>query len=203
MQIRRRLTAKLRWELKKLLWYSNTTPEDRLVQGRGTYGASRATVIYDDSTAGMVRIGNYCSIAANVEFLLTGNHRTDWVTTYPIRTMYGMDGAGHDGHPWTKGDIVIGNDVWVGTGAKVLNGVTIGNGAVVAAYSVVVGDVPPYGIVAGVPATLKRFRFPEDVRDGLERTAWWDWSEDTVRERVADLCSPDVEAFVAKYEIGR
>ena len=150
-----------------------------------------------------VRIGGFSSIALDVEMMPGGNHRTDWVTTFPFRSIFELPGAYEDGVPWAKGDIVVGNDVWIGRGAKVLGGVTIGDGAVVGAYSVVTKDVEPYSIVAGHPAQHRRFRFEPEVRAALLRIAWWNWSDAVLAERVAELSSTDIGAFVERYDPAR
>lgn len=166
--------------------------------GRHTYAQPRAHFYAGDSVK--VRIGSFCSIAKDVELLPGGNHHPEWVSTFPFRIEFGLPGAFEDGQPWSKGDINIGNDVWIGRGARILGGVTIGDGAVVAAYSVVAKDVLPYSIVAGNPAQHRRFRFGVDTRKSLRRIAWWDWSDELLAARVADLCSSDVETFIEKYD---
>jgi virginiamycin A acetyltransferase len=123
-------------------------------------------------------IGRFCAIASKVRFLMPGaNHADLGPSTFPF---------GIFGPPWdttmdlvmsapSRGDTVVGHDVWIGYGAVILPGVEIGHGAVVAAASVVASDVPPYAIVAGNPARVIRSRFsPEDV-ELLLRAAWWDW----------------------------
>ncbi len=126
-----------------------------------------------------------------------GNHRIDWVTTFPFRAVYGLEGAYADGHPETKGDIEIGSDVWIGRGARVMSGVTIGHGAVVAAYSVVTKDVRPYAIVAGVPASERRRRFTDEQITALLQIAWWDWPMGRILASVPILCAGRIEEFVA------
>lgn len=148
--------------------------------------------------SGRVRIGRYCSIADAVELMPGGNRNHRLVSTYPFRILMDLPGAYEDGQPWTKGDIVIGNDVWIGRGAAVLSGVTIGDGAVVAAYSVVTRDVRPYAIVAGVPAREVRRRFPDEDVERLLATRWWDLPEPEIRELAMLLSSEDVGAFCEK-----
>jgi acetyltransferase-like isoleucine patch superfamily enzyme len=150
-----------------------------------------------------LRIGAYCSIAANVTIVLGGEHRTDWVTTSPLRILNDLPDAWADGHPASKGDIAIGNDVWIGLGSTILSGVTIGDGAVIGAGSVVATDVPAYAVVGGNPARVIRYRFPEEVREALQRIAWWDWPHDRVIASVDLLCSTDVEGFVRAHDPAR
>jgi acetyltransferase-like isoleucine patch superfamily enzyme len=163
--------------------------------GRGTYGSPTVRRWGAD---GQLRIGSFCSFAERVEILLGGEHRTEWITTYPFNVLWPAASA-IKGHPATKGDVEIGHDVWVGTDAMVLSGVKIGSGAVVGARSVVTRDVRPYEIVAGNPATHVRFRFDEADIAALLDIAWWDWDEREIEAALPDLLSPDVQGFVRKY----
>jgi len=162
-----------------------------LTMGRRSYGAPELLVFAGDPTR--VRVGSFCSIAFGVRFVCGGNHRTDWVTTFPL------DGALERGHPTSRGDIVIGHDVWIGAYATVLSGVTIGHGAVVGAGSVVTRDVDPYGVVVGNPAHLVRHRFDPDIVEALLRIGWWDWSDAQVDASVDQLLSGDVTGFVRRH----
>jgi virginiamycin A acetyltransferase len=94
---------------------------------------------------------------------------------------------------------LIGNDVWIGDGVTILSGVRIGDGAVVAAESVIVKDVPPYAVVGGNPAKIIKYRFDSDIISGLQRIEWWNWSSDEIRSRKADIRG-EVDAFVRKYD---
>ncbi len=162
--------------------------------GRHSYGAPRVIQYRHDDTR--LLIGHYTSIARGVCFVLGGNHPTDRVTTFPIRQLLGLPGAGSDGFPSSKGDITIGSDVWIGLGALVVSGVTIGDGAIVAAGSVVVGDVPPYAVVGGNPAKVIKYRFTdEQIRELLE-IRWWDWPDARVIEYVDLLSGPDIDTFL-------
>ena len=167
----------------------------RLTMGRGTYGNPRVVTFPGDTAR--VRIGSFTSIGRDVHLMDGGNHRTDWVTVFPFRAVYGLDGAYADGHPATKGDIEIGSDVWIGRGARVMSGVTIGDGAVVAAYSVVTRDVRPYAIVAGVPAREQRRRFIDEQIEALLEIAWWDWPMERIMASVPLLCDGRIDDFVA------
>jgi acetyltransferase-like isoleucine patch superfamily enzyme len=142
-------------------------------------------------------IGKYCSLSIEIVILLGGNHRSDFVTTYPFSTIADWpEASGIEGHPSSKGDVRIGNDVWIGMGALILSGVTIGDGAVIAARAVVSGDVPPYAIVAGNPARVVRMRFPDDVVRQLLRLRWWDWDVERVRRYIPLLMQPDISKFL-------
>jgi acetyltransferase-like isoleucine patch superfamily enzyme len=169
----------------------------RLTMGPHSYGEPLIPTYPGDSS--QVRVGAFVSIALDVVLLDGGNHRTDWVSTYPFRARFNLPGAYADGHPASKGDVVVGNDVWIGRGARVLSGVTIGDGAVVAGYSVVTRDVRPYAIVAGNPAREIRRRFTDDQVDALLAIAWWKWPLAKVLECVPSLCDANVDSFIARH----
>jgi acetyltransferase-like isoleucine patch superfamily enzyme len=171
---------------------------ERLTLGRFTYGDPLVATFPGDTAA--VRIGAFTSIGPDVILMDGGNHRADWVSTFPFRACLDMDGAYQDGHPASRGDIEIGNDVWIGRGARVLSGVKIGNGAVVGGYAVVSRDVRPYAIVVGNPARETRRRFTDEQVDALERIAWWDWPMDTILQAVPQLCDGDIDAFIALHD---
>ncbi len=160
--------------------------------GAYTYGSPKIYQ-WDDST--MLTIGKHCSIAKDVSIVLGGEHRTDWITTYPFNKFF-REAAGITGHPHSKGDVNIGNDVWIGMGATILSGVTIGDGAVIAAHSLVTRNVPPYAIAGGNPARVIRSRFPVDVVRKLQAIAWWDWPIEKIEEGVPLLTHNDIGAFI-------
>lgn len=144
-------------------------------------------------------IGKYCSIACGAKFLFnSANHSLRSLSTYPFPIFYdewGLD-VQRVTDAWdNKGDIVVGNDVWIGYEAVILSGVTIGDGAIVAARAVVTKDVPPYTIVGGVPAKIIRPRFPEDVIKRLQSLRWWDWPEEKLQLHLAAIQSGRVEAL--------
>ena len=166
-----------------------------LVMGRYSYGTPLVRTFVGDAST--VYVGSFVSIAADVEFIPGGNHRVDWVSTFPFRWIFRLPGALEDGHPFSKGDIVVGNDVWIGTGAKIMSGVTIGHGAVVGAGAVVTKDVRPYAVVVGNPGREVTRRFSDEQVDALLRLAWWDWPIEIIIKRVDLLCSPNVEELLA------
>jgi len=114
-------------------------------------------------------IGNFCSIAENVTFLLNADHRMDLLSTYPFRVKCGLQ---HNGESISKGDIIVDDDVWIGYGAMIMSGVHIGRGAVIAAGAVVVKDVSPYSIVGGVPGKEIKKRFNEEVIEKLMKVEY-------------------------------
>ncbi|MCL6730154.1 CatB-related O-acetyltransferase [Sphingomonas hankyongi] len=167
--------------------------------GHGSYGD--LTILKWDS-AHQLKIGSFCSFAADVTVFLGGEHRTDWVTTYPFNVLNPRFKA-LEGHPHSKGDVEIGNDVWVGQGAAILSGVHIGDGAVIGAFAVVTKNVPPYAIAAGNPAKLVRYRFSNEVIEQLSQIQWWDWPEDRILRAVPFLQSDRIHEFLALVRSGQ
>lgn len=164
--------------------------------GRETYGEPRIVAYNYDS--GKVSIGAFCSIAEDVEIFLGGNHRFDWVSTFPFRIKFGI-GDPNDGMVWSKGDVRIGSDVWIGRGAKILSGVEIGSGAVIGAHSVVAKNVGAYEVWVGNPASLRRKRFTEDQIRSLLEIAWWDWPRDAIESNIDYLNGDSIEEFIARF----
>jgi acetyltransferase-like isoleucine patch superfamily enzyme len=193
---KRRLTRLIPPTFGSVAWLKQ---HGMLIVGRHSYAPPAFVQVVAGDSARVI-IGNWCSLASDVVIMPGGNHRIDTVTTYPIQRRYGLAGADEAGQPWSKGDVVIGNDVWIGYGAKILGGISIGDGAVVAAWSVVTKSVPPYTIVAGVPARPLRRRFDQEIIESLLRIRWWDWDDTVVLERIDDLTSNDLAAFTRKYE---
>ena len=136
-------------------------------------------------------IGKFCSIACGAKFLMSSaNHSLASLSTYPFPIFYeewGLDVRDITA-AWTpKGDIVIGNDVWIGYEAVVMAGVTIGDGAIIGARAVVTRDVPPYTIVGGVPAKEIRKRFPDETIGTLLKLRWWDWPEEKIQRYIGEI----------------
>lgn len=159
--------------------------------GVGTYG--EPTVLHWGEPA-TLKVGAYCSIADGVKIYLGGNHRVDWMTTYPFPEF--RESAKHiSGHPATKGDVVIGHDVWLGDDAKILSGVSIGNGAVIGSSAVVSNNVAPYSIVAGNPAKQIKMRFTDAEVAILESLEWWYWDDTKLDSAMPYLLQGDVSAL--------
>lgn len=169
--------------------------------GRHTYGMPH--VMNYPGSKRKVRIGSFCSIAAGVKIVTGGIHPLEWVSTYPFRIKWDMDGAYCDGMPTTRGDVVIGNDVWIGIDVTILSGVNIGNGSVIGACSVVTRDIPPYAIAVGSPARVVRYRFSAEQIAELLNVAWWNWDDQRIREAVPYLSSGGVDKFLAYAKTGR
>lgn len=135
-----------------------------------------------------LRIGKFCSIACGAKFLFnSANHTLRSLSTYPFPIFYeewGLEGKDIRQAWDNKGDIVIGNDVWIGYQAMILAGVTVGDGAIIGSRAVVTRDVPPYTIVGGVPAKPIRKRFDEETIARFRALRWWDWDQETIRRAI-------------------
>jgi acetyltransferase-like isoleucine patch superfamily enzyme len=163
--------------------------------GKYTYG--NPTILWKNENAKLV-VGNFCSIAHGVTIYLGGNHRPDWVTTYPFGHIhqYKFDNFNGEGHPGTKGDVIIGNDVWIANNVTIMSGVTIGDGAIIANNSHVVKDVEPYSLVGGNPAKLIKHRFTPEQIEKLLEIKWWDWSDDKINKYTPLLCNHNIDEFI-------
>ncbi len=161
--------------------------------GEYTYGQPKILHWGEKAT---LKIGKFCSIAEGVMIFLGGNHRVDWVTTYPFNVLDEWAAKDIIGHPATKGNVIIGNDVWIGYGATILSGVTIGDGAVIGARAVVTQDIQPYALVVGNPAIMAKKRFNQKKIDQLLKIKWWDWSSEKIKQNVKYLCNTNVDKLL-------
>lgn len=144
-----------------------------------------------------IRIGKKCSIAINTTFVMA-NHLVDRFTTSPApRNLFNHQEGNNSGY--SKGNILIENDVWIGANTTILDGITIGNGAVIAAGSVVTKDVPAYAIVGGNPAKLIKYRFSSKIIDKIESLRFWDLPMSEINH--FDLWCEDVEQTIAAIEV--
>lgn len=143
-------------------------------------------------------VGKFCSIACGVKFLFnSANHTLSSLSTYPFPIFFEEWGTEKKdvAEAWdNKGDIVVGNDVWIGYEAVILSGVTIGDGAVIGARAVVTKDVPPYTIVAGIPAKTIRKRFPDEVIFKLLGLKWWDWPAEKIAQNLAAIQTGQIDS---------
>ncbi len=163
--------------------------------GSFTYGIPK--VYFHGSNK--LNIGKYCSISSKVVIFLGGEHRTDFVSTFPFN-QFSPSHRYLEGHPASRGNVTIGNDVWIGYGSLIVSGVKIGDGAVIGANSVVTKPVPPYAVVAGNPAKIIRYRFSTEIVDRLLAIKWWDWNSVNVNEGTPFLFNTDISAFLSYAE---
>ena len=144
-------------------------------------------------------IGKFCAIAADTRFIMTGNHKLDAISTYPFPIFQqGWEKAFDFSDVPIKGDIIVGNDVWFGYDSLIMNGVSIGDGAIIATRAVVAKDVPPYSIVAGNPAKVVKKRFDDETIHRLQKIAWWDWNIEKITKYLPIICNLDIDQLEAK-----
>lgn len=166
--------------------------------GRFTYGYESIFIAQCNEGAKLI-VGSFCSFAPNITIFLGGNHRSDWMSTFPFGHIF-QEELGDEifpGHPATNGDVTIQDDVWIGNGVTILSGVTIGYGAVIAANSHVVADVMPYQIVGGNPSRFIRDRFSPEIRDLLIALKWWELPLNEIKQIKHQLCSKPTKELLA------
>lgn len=180
-----------------LFYTKNNFLDKKYIIGDYTYGCPN--VIFENPDANLI-IGKYCSIADEVTIFLGGNHRPDWITTYPFNAINEFaEFKNIKGHPATKGDVVIGNDVWIGRNVTILSGVKIGDGAIVAANSVVTKNIEAYEIWGGNPARLIKKRFTTEQINKLLEIRWWDWEDAKIRENIPLMLCDDIDNFLVSH----
>lgn len=189
---------------EKLVFLKNVIKASNIIVGDYTYFDDRRygpekfeeyNVLYNyDFSKVKLIIGKFCAIAAETRFIMTGDHKLDAISTYPFPIFTnGWESAFNVYDLPVKGDIVVGNDVWFGYDSLIMGGVTIGNGAIVAARSVVVKDVPPYAIVAGNPAKVVKMRFDDKTIERLQKIAWWDWEIEKINKHLKLICNLNMD----------
>jgi virginiamycin A acetyltransferase len=143
-------------------------------------------------------IGKFCMIASDVKFIMNGaNHLPQAITTYPFEIFGNGWKNAMEGKTYPyKGDITIGNDVWIGYNATIMAGVTIGDGSIIATNATVIKDVAPYSIVGGNPAFEIKKRFSADTISKLLAIKWWDWTIEKITQNVQNLTTNDVEKLI-------
>ncbi|MEX3617108.1 Vat family streptogramin A O-acetyltransferase [Paenibacillus glucanolyticus] len=189
--------------IKSICYIKNVVTRPNIIVGEYTYyddinGADefeKHVTHHYEFIGDKLIIGKFCAIAKGIEFVMNGaNHRMQSVTTYPFNIM---------GNGWErstpaledlpfKGDTVIGNDVWIGQNVTVMPGVHIGDGAIIAANSVVAKDVPPYHIAGGNPCKIIKKRFDDDLINDLLAIKWWNWPARKIFDNLEALCSGDL-----------
>ncbi|OJU16580.1 MULTISPECIES: type B chloramphenicol O-acetyltransferase [unclassified Sphingomonas] len=162
-----------------------------------------ARFLLPDADADKLVIGSFCSIGSGAAFIMAGNqgHRNDWISTFPFFWMPEVPafaGAANGYQP--AGDTIIGNDVWIGSEAIIMPGVTIGDGAVIGTRALVARDVEPYAIVGGNPARVIRKRFDDADIARLLALKWWDWTDDQLHAAMPLLTSGDIAALHAHWQ---
>jgi virginiamycin A acetyltransferase len=175
--------------------------------GRYTYGPQPKIIGYMPWVIKLAegsRIGNFCSIGPDVKFAFLGKHDYACVSTYPFYAFY--EKWGIDKNEFIKGKIdsskipskpiVVENDVWIAKNATIMEGVKVGNGAVIAMEALVTKDVPPYAVVGGNPAKIIRFRFKEEQITELLNTSWWNWEDKDIKKAASLLLSNDIDGFL-------
>lgn len=192
----------------QICFIQNTVQNPNIIIGDYTYyddpedseNFERNVLYHFDFIGDRLIIGKFCAIATGVKFIMNGaNHKLSGFSTYPFNIF---------GNGWEtvtpvpqelpyKGDTVIGNDVWLGYEAMIMPGVQIGDGAIVAAKSVVTKDVPAYTIVGGNPAKLIRQRFSDEVVQALLTIAWWNWDIQKITRNLDKIVSADLDALRA------
>jgi len=143
-------------------------------------------------------VGNFCSIAAGVMAIILNDHHTEWISTYPFLKALGWSAP----NPVRRQNphIKIGNDVWIGQNAVLLEGTDIRDGSVIGSYSVVVGEIPEYSVAVGNPAKVVKERFPRYYINALLEIEWWNWPDEKIKEYAPLLCSSDINGFLAKVK---
>jgi acetyltransferase-like isoleucine patch superfamily enzyme len=169
------------------------------IKGRHTYGDPN--IIWGEYHGGKVTTGAFCSIDSTSTFILGGNHSIDWVTTFPFMCLPAeFPSLSHlPDCASTKGDVTIGNDVWIGRNAVVMSGVNIADGCVLGACSVLAKDLPPYSIAVGNPARVVKKRFDEEQIESLMAIKWWDWPLDKIIDNALLLCSSRIDEFIQRH----
>ncbi|MFZ4728406.1 MAG: Vat family streptogramin A O-acetyltransferase [Pseudanabaena sp.] len=191
----------------QICFIQNTVSNPNIIIGDYTYyddpedsEAFERNVLYHFPFVGdRLIIGKFCALARGVKFIMNGaNHKLDGFSTYPFQ-IFGNGWGKVDPQPEElpyKGDTVIGNDVWIGYETAIMPGVQVGDGAIVAAKSVVVSDVPPYTIFGGNPAKLIRQRFDDRAIRALLEVAWWNWDIKKITRNLEKIVAADIEALI-------
>ncbi|WP_417583008.1 type B chloramphenicol O-acetyltransferase [Pelagibacterium sp.] len=165
-----------------------------------------ARYLLPDPDVDKLIIGSFCSIGSGAAFIMAGNqgHRSDWVSTFPFHFMSEVPAfAGAKSGYGPAGDTIIGSDVWIGSEAIIMPGITIGHGAIIGTRALVTKHVAPYAIVGGNPAKPIRNRFSDDHIDKLLEIAWWDWPEPLLEGAIPVLTTGDIDALFAYWQANR
>ena len=193
-------------QIPSVCYIKNVVKNPNIIIGDYTYyddpvdseGFEKHVTHHYDFNGDKLVIGKFCAIAKGVEFIMNGaNHRMCSATTYPFNI---MGGGWESSTPALedlplKGDTVVGNDVWIGQYVTILPGVHIGDGAIIAANSVVASPVPDYAVAGGNPCRFIRWRFDQPVIAFLTALRWWDWPVEKITQNLDKLCSGDLSVL--------
>jgi acetyltransferase-like isoleucine patch superfamily enzyme len=196
-----KLVNAVRYVYLRVFWHTymrlflHTSSSELPNFGKGSY--ARPKII--GAGLAILKVGKYCSISNSATFVLGLEHKPEWCTTYPFSVV--EENLRDNPHPLkTKGDIVVGNDVWIGYEALILSGVHIGDGAVIGARAVVAKDVPPYSIVVGNPARVIKYRFSPEVIEQLLELKWWDKSDEWISQNIKTLLSENFASILQQTD---
>lgn len=154
--------------------------------GKKTYGELN---VINYSKSRQLIIGNYVSVGPEVLFIVCGDHPTNHISSYPFKVRFKKQQF----EATSKGDIIIGDDVWIGARSTILSGVSIGQGAIVAAGTVVAKSIPPYAIVGGVPAKIIKYRFTEDIIEQMKRINYAKISDDFIIQNIDSFYADPID----------
>jgi virginiamycin A acetyltransferase len=188
--------------VKRLCFLKNIIKNPNIIVGDYTYyddfedvnNFEKNVKYHFDFIGDKLIIGKFCMIASDAQFIMNGgNHLVDAISTYPFAIFgNGWENAMTGKSYPSKGDTIIGNDVWIGHKATIMPGVKIGDGAIVGSFSVVTKDIAPYSITAGNPAREIRKRFSDDDIQRLLKIEWWNWPPEKLTQHIALLTSGDI-----------
>lgn len=176
----------LTWKWRKRNKHNETAPNNifdinKVIVGKYTYGRLEVLMFNNENS---LKIGSYCSVAPKTVFLLSADHYIDHISSFPykVKVTKTLDKEGI-----SKGDIVVDDDVWIGYGSTIMSGVHVGQGAIIAAGSVVTKDVPPYAIVGGVPAKIIKYRFNNEIINELLKVDYSKVTKNMIKEHIDEL----------------
>lgn len=192
----------------QICFIKNTVKNPKIIVGDYTYyddpedseNFERNVLYHYSFSRDKLIIGKFCALAREIKFIMNGaNHQLSGFSTYPFYIF---------GNGWEKvtpkeqelpfkGDTVVGNDVWIGYESVIMPGVKVGDGAIIAAKSVVTNDVPPYTIVGGNPAQIIKQRFNDDIVAKLLEIAWWNWDIEKISTNLEKIVAADIQALIS------
>lgn len=193
--------------VKRLCFLKNIITNPNIIVGEYTYyddpddvhHFSKNVLYHFDFIGDKLIIGKFCQIATGVRFIMNGgNHQLTGFSTFPFAA-FGGEWADVPLVPESKGDTVIGNDVWIGNSATIMPGIHIGDGAIIASNAVVTKHVEPYSIVGGNPSKLIRHRFDEQTIQALLKLQWWNWNIEKITLYAKDIATGSVELFIDHF----